>query len=159
MTNKIIKIYTDGAALPTNPGRGGWSFIILENGQEIDRDSGGFRFTTNNRMEILAVLNSLYALNEGYKDHKIRIFCDSTYVVNGCNTWAENWVKTGARKSNMDLWNQIVELKKEYDIELKWVRGHNGNHYNELCDEMANLAANTPYNIADIIYEKIKYNI
>lgn len=144
-----IEIWTDGAALPTNPGQGGWAYLIKENGLEIKRESAGYSFSTNNRMEIMGVLFALQWVldmdnfEQLRNEAKIVVYSDSTYVVNGFNDWCNDWVRKNSNKTNMDLWRQIVEIKKQVPARLVWVRGHAGNECNEICDRLANTAAQT----------------
>jgi len=142
-------IYTDGAALG-NPGPGGYGAVILRNGKQTEL-SGAFSHTTNNRMEMLAVIKALEHLPA--RDLPVRIFSDSSYLVNGINRgWAEKWRKNGWLKPdktparNRDLWSRLLELIEPLRISFTWVRGHAGNQWNEHCDRLAvNAARNGPW--------------
>jgi cyclic pyranopterin phosphate synthase len=128
----MITIYTDGAC-SGNPGLGGWGAVIIkDNGQE-SYFSGSQEDTTNNRMEIQAVIEGLKNSNS---DEEIRIFSDSTYVI---NTLTKNW----KRNANNDLWSELDDLIKSRNIKWNWVKGHSGDKYNDLADELAVKAINS----------------
>ena len=140
---KTIHIYTDGAC-KGNPGNGGWGTILVY-GEHEKEMSGGEALTTNNRMELMAVISGLEALREPC--HVI-LTSDSTYVVNSVTKgwldgWAKkNWVKSGNTPvPNTDLWKRLLAAVKPHTIEWVWVRGHNGHPYNERCDRLAVAAA------------------
>lgn len=135
----LVEMYTDGAC-SGNPGPGGWGTILRCKGTEKEL-SGGERETTNNRMELLAVINGLEALN---RRCKVTIYSDSQYVVNGITKgWAEAWKRNGWRKSNKapalnsDLWDRLLTLLSKHDCEFVWVKGHDGHPENERCDRLA----------------------
>ncbi len=139
MTQYNVTIYTDGSCLG-NPGAGGWGAILRCNGQEKEL-SGGFAKTTNNRMEIMAVIASLEALNTPCI---VELYTDSMYVRDAVekkwlSSWQRNGWKTAAKKpvKNQDLWQRLIPLLKKHTMTLKWVRGHNGHPENERCDELA----------------------
>jgi ribonuclease HI len=121
----LIEIYTDGACL-NNPGPGGWGVIILENGIKTTI-GGNEKQTTNNRMEITAVIEGLKKIS---KKTTIKIFSDSTYVI---NTMTKNW----KRNKNKDLWNILDNEVLDKDIVWEWVKGHAGNQFNEEADNIA----------------------
>ena len=135
----IIDIYTDGAC-KGNPGPGGWGAFLKSGDYEKDI-FGGESQTTNNRMELMAVIEALKTLNNR---SRIRLFIDSQYVKNGINIWISNWKKNGWRTSNkkavknVDLWMQLDELVPSHEIEWIWVKGHAGNFGNERADALAN---------------------
>ena len=135
----IIDIYTDGAC-KGNPGPGGWGAFLKSGDYEKDI-FGGESQTTNNRMELMAVIEALKTLNNR---SRIRLFIDSQYVKNGINIWISNWKKNGWRTSNkkavknVDLWMQLDELVPNHEIEWIWVKGHAGNFGNERADALAN---------------------
>jgi len=143
MTDKI-KIYTDGAC-SGNPGPGGWGAILLykEHKKEI---SGGQKGTTNNQMEMTAVTEALKTLK---KESEITIYTDSKYVMDGITKWIFNWKKNGWKSANrkpiknVEFWQDLDTEVKKHKIEWVWVKGHSGNHYNELVDELARLAVPT----------------
>lgn len=135
----LVEMYTDGAC-SGNPGPGGWGTILRCKGTEKEL-SGGEKETTNNRMELLAVINGLEALN---RRCKVTIYSDSQYVVNGITKgWAESWKRNGWRKSNKapalnsDLWDRLLTLLSKHDYEFVWVKGHDGHPENERCDRLA----------------------
>ncbi len=135
-----VSIYTDGGAL-NNPGPGGYGVVQLYNGERKEL-SGGFRLTTNNRMELMACIVALRELE--YRQKTVTIYSDSKYVVNGISKgWAKNWRRNGWIKSdkkpaiNPDLWAELLDLSEEVKVSFKWVKGHAGNPLNERCDELA----------------------
>lgn len=141
-----ITIYTDGSSLG-NPGPGGYGVVIpSDNG---DRElSGGFRRTTNNRMELLACIVGLEQLQT---PTAVALYSDSRYVVDGITKgWAKNWRRNGWRKSNgspalnPDLWERLLDLCARHDVRFIWVKGHAGNPGNERCDQLATQAAARP---------------
>ena len=136
----IVNLYTDGAC-KGNPGPGGWGVVIIKNGMPVDEIYGGELNTTNNRMELLAVIHGLNKIEEG---DTVRVNTDSMYVKNGITSWINKWVengwKTAAKKdvANKDLWvklHNIVEVRK---VTWNWVRGHSGDAGNERADFLAN---------------------
>ena len=148
-----LTIYTDGAARG-NPGRGGFGTILIWKGVAKEL-SGGFRLTTNNRMEIMSVIAGLEALNK--KGLNITIYSDSQYVVRSVSEgWLENWIKTDFKggKKNTDLWKRYYELAKGQHIKFVWVKGHADNPYNNRCDELATEAADSNNLKVDEGYEK-----
>ncbi len=149
--NKLI-IYTDGAARG-NPGRGGYG-VILMYGNKLKELSAGYRLTTNNRMELLAVITALEALKQ--KHIPITIYTDSQYVVNSIEKkWLDNWIRTNfsGGKKNKDLWMRFYQLSKELEITVKWVKGHASNPYNNRCDILATTAADGNNLLVDEWYE------
>ena len=136
---KKVTIYTDGAC-SGNPGPGGYGCVLIYNGHE-KRLSGGERETTNNRMELTAVITALSALKEPCR---VELISDSKYVIEAINAgWLDSWVKNGWKKAdrkpvlNVDLWEKLISLLAVHDVEFSWVKGHDGNKYNEICDELA----------------------
>lgn len=136
---KQVTIHTDGAC-SGNPGPGGYAAILVYNGRE-KVISGGEPDTTNNRMELLAVINSLSALNERCD---VTLHSDSKYVIDAVTQgWAERWRRNGwmrtkkDRAQNPELWERLLELLKTQNVTFQWVRGHNGDEYNERCDRIA----------------------
>ncbi|MDA7705313.1 ribonuclease HI [Rickettsiales bacterium] len=135
---EIIKIYTDGAC-SGNPGKGGWGAILLYNDKE-KRINGFDPDTTNNRMELKAVIEALKIIK---KNIKIQIYTDSSYVKDGITKWIFNWKKNGWKNSkkqevkNANLWQELDALVQQYDVEFFWVKGHSGDKYNEIADELA----------------------
>lgn len=139
---KEVIIYTDGGCSP-NPGPGAWG-AILRYGNNIKKVSGGYKLTTNNRMEIMAVIEALKSLKEKCK---VKLYTDSQYVYNSITKgWARNWRKNGWRKGknnrekalNPDLWGQLLDLIEDHDIEFNWVKAHVGIAGNEAVDKLVN---------------------
>ena len=153
---KNVTIYTDGACLG-NPGPGGYGAVLLYNGTRKEL-SGGYRRTTNNRMEIMAVLAGLRSLKEPCR---VTLYSDSRYVVDAMSKgWAERWRAKGWKRSdkapalNPDLWAEMLDLSERHQVEYRWVKGHAGNPENERCDELAVAAANGAELARDEVYEK-----
>ncbi|HAO04628.1 MAG: ribonuclease HI [Chitinophagaceae bacterium] len=147
-----ITIYTDGSS-KGNPGPGGFGAILMF-GKHSKEISMGYRFTTNNRMELMAVLASLEALKKN--DLPLTIHSDSQYVVKAINEgWLNNWIKTGFKggKKNKDLWVKYFQLSKKFKIKIQWVKGHADNPYNNRCDELATTAADGKHLLIDEGYE------
>ncbi len=145
-------IYTDGAARG-NPGRGGYGAILLFADKQKEL-SAGFRLTTNNRMELSAVIAALQALSK--KNIPVTIYTDSMYVLNSIEKkWLDNWIKTNFKggKKNKDLWIRYFELSKDFEIKFQWVKGHMDNVYNNRCDELATAAADGKNLLIDEGYE------
>ena len=131
----MIELYTDGAA-SGNPGPGGYG-VILRSGAHYKELSEGFRLTTNNRMELLAVIVGLNALkNPG---QEITVFSDSKYVIDSVEKkWVFGWVKIGFKgKKNKDLWMRFLNVYKLHNVKFVWIKGHNNHPENERCDELA----------------------
>jgi ribonuclease HI len=146
-----INIYSDGGCR-NNPGPGGYGAILVVDGSELEF-SGGFRRTTNNRMELMGCIVALRALPR--RDLPITVHSDSSYVVNGISKgWAEGWRKKGWIKSdrqpavNPDLWAELLDLIDGLDIRFQWVKGHAGHPLNERCDQLA-VAASKEHNPAE----------
>lgn len=149
----ILEIYTDGASRG-NPGRGGYGIVLKWN--ESRRElSGGYRKTTNNRMELLAVIIAIETLTrEGLN---IKIFTDSKYVVDAVEKkWVFGWVKKQFKdKKNKDLWLRFLGCYKKHTIQFIWVKGHASNRENNRCDELATLAADNGNLLVDTWYEEV----
>ena len=136
----MIVIYTDGGC-SGNPGPGGWAFVVSENGEIREYRSGGDQSTTNNKMELTAVINALeYAKANGERD--VVILTDSQYVKNGITVWIHSWKKNGWRTSskapvkNVEYWVTLDKLNDELNVDWQWVKGHAGIKYNEICDSL-----------------------
>ena len=136
-----VVIYTDGAC-SGNPGPGGWGSVLLYNGHRREL-SGGERETTNNRMEMMAVIRSLETLK---RPCRIQLHTDSTYVMKGMTEWLANWKKKNWRTAgkqpvkNQELWQRLEQAVERHDVEWCWVKGHSGVTENERADELARLA-------------------
>ena len=135
----MVEAFTDGACRG-NPGPGGWGVLLRFNGKE-KRLCGGEAETTNNRMELMAVIQALESLS---RECTVKVTSDSQYVLKGINEWMENWKKRGwktaAKKpvKNVDLWQRLDKARESHDIEWAWVKGHSGHTENEIADELAN---------------------
>lgn len=140
-----LVIYTDGGC-SGNPGPGGWGTVIID-GENLTKLSGGKKQTTNNRMELSAAINALEAVvkNTEWRSRHVEVYSDSQYVKNGITSWIKNWKKNGwktaAKKPvlNQDLWIALDTLYNQLDIEWKWVKGHAGVEYNEICDQLCKM--------------------
>jgi ribonuclease HI len=147
-----LRIYTDGSSRG-NPGRGGYGVVLIW-GQARKELSCGYRLTTNNRMELLAVIKALESLNK--KNIAATIFTDSQYVVNTVEKkWLDNWIKTDFKggKKNKDLWMIFHHLRKDFQLRFVWVKGHANNAMNNRCDELATAAADGGNLLVDEGYE------
>lgn len=136
---KNVKIYTDGAC-SGNPGKGGWGAVLVYGEKEMEL-SGGNPDTTNNRMELTAVIEALKALKVPCS---VELTTDSKYVCDAINKqWVYSWQKNNWRKAdkkpalNVDLWQELLPLLERHKVEFIWVKGHNGHQYNERCDKLA----------------------
>ena len=154
MAEQLV-IYTDGSSRG-NPGPGGYGTILMY-GKSCKELSQGYRLTTNNRMELMAVIAGLQALKKN--DIPITIFSDSQYVVKAIEQgWLKNWIATDFKggKKNRDLWMQYHRLAQGKQIQMKWVRGHADNPFNNRCDELATAAADSRNLLIDTGYEADK---
>ncbi|HMK50831.1 MAG TPA: ribonuclease HI [Thermodesulfovibrionales bacterium] len=137
----FVEVFTDGAC-SGNPGVGGYG-VILRSGRREKELSGCESMTTNNRMELTAVLKALEALK---KPCRVKVVTDSNYVVKGMTTWIHAWIRNSWKNSqkqdvmNKDLWEQLLKVSKGHDITWEWVKGHNEHAENERCDSIARLA-------------------
>ena len=140
-TGTSVVIYTDGAC-SGNPGPGGWGSILMYNGHRREL-SGGERETTNNRMEMMAVIQALETLK---RSCEVVIHTDSTYVMKGMTEWLAGWKSRGWKTAskqpvkNVDLWERLDEAVNRHQVEWRWVKGHSGVPENERADELARLA-------------------
>jgi ribonuclease HI len=151
-TAKELIIYTDGSSRG-NPGPGGYG-AILQWGNTAKELSGGYRKTTNNRMELMAVIAALEVLKKDGLN--ITIFSDSQYVVKAIEEgWLKNWIATNFKggKKNKDLWLRFYVLYQQHRIKFKWVKGHADNPMNNRCDELATTAADGRHLLADEGFE------
>ncbi|MCK0438926.1 ribonuclease HI [Gordonia alkaliphila] len=144
MSDAVVEISTDGACLG-NPGPGGWGAVLRYKGTEKQL-SGAEPNTTNNRMELQAAIEGLAALT---RPSSVILYTDSVYVRDGITKWVAGWQrngwKTAAKKpvKNDELWKRLVDEEKRHRVEWRWVKGHNGDHYNEIADDLATSAART----------------
>ncbi|MGI4749744.1 MAG: ribonuclease HI [Janthinobacterium lividum] len=147
----MIEIFTDGAS-SGNPGPGGYG-AILKSGNHYKELSGGYRKTTNNRMELMGMIKALEAIKK--PGQAITIYSDSKYVIDAIDKkWVFGWIKKGFKdKKNKDLWLQLVSLYQSHQIKLVWVKGHAGHIENERCDELAVAAAKQRDLPTDLFFE------
>ena len=145
----LVSIYTDGAARGNPDGPGGYGTILeyVDSKGELHTKelSKGYEKTTNNRMELMAVIAGLEALN---RSCEVEVYSDSQYVVNAFNQhWVDGWIKKGWKRGknepvkNVDLWKRLLEAKQKHSVTFHWVKGHDGHPQNERCDELATTAA------------------
>lgn len=135
-----VNLFTDGAC-SGNPGPGGWAYLLKDPRTGAEREASGAEAeTTNNRMELTAVIEGLRALKG---PSAVDIYADSQYVLNGLNEWMDNWKRRGWRTAsnkpvkNEDLWRTLDELRAVHDLRYHWIRGHNEHPENERCDRLA----------------------
>ena len=131
-------IYTDGSC-SNNPGPGAYSFIILKSGELFYKSSCGFLMTTNNRMELLGVIEALLYIKNNCESNLVNVFSDSKYVTDAFNKkWIDNWRRKNFKGVlNVDLWIKCINISNELKVSYNWVQGHNGNFYNEECNKNA----------------------
>lgn len=157
--DKEILLYTDGSSIG-NPGPGGYGIIMELKGTTYKKEfSKGFRHTTNNRMELMAIIVGLESIKKEFS--KVTVYSDSKYVVDSINQkWVFEWQKKGFKgKKNPDLWERFIRVYKRYHLDFIWIKGHNSHPQNERCDFLANTAAKKDDLINDEYYENIsKYN-
>ncbi len=136
----VLHLFTDGAC-SGNPGPGGWAFVLRHpaSGKEVE-DAGGEAETTNNRMELTAVIRGLEAIR---RPSRVEIYSDSQYVLKGLNEWMDGWIKKGWKNAskkpvkNRDLWERLDQLRTVHTLHYNWIEGHAGHPENERCDAMA----------------------
>lgn len=158
-----VSIYTDGSARGNPDGPGGYGTILVyidSQGIEHKKElSAGYKKTTNNRMELLAAIVGLEALN---RPCKVKLYSDSQYLVKAFNDrWIDSWIKKGWKRGknepvkNVDLWKRLMKAKEQHEVEFIWVKGHAGHEQNERCDKLATTAADQPIDLLldDIIAE------
>jgi ribonuclease HI len=152
---KHVTIYTDGACIG-NPGQGGYGVVLLYEGVRKEL-SAGYRKTTNNRMELMAVIAGLLALKQICR---VTLFSDSEYVVKAMTQgWAKRWRTEGWKRNkkdkalNTDLWEILLDLCEQQKVEFKWVKGHNAVSENERCDKLSMIAASNSHLLIDEEYE------
>ena len=149
-----VHIYTDGAA-KGNPGRGGYGVVMELVGTPHKKEFyEGFRYTTNNRMELLAVIVGLEKLKS--PNMKVLVVSDSKYVVDSVlKKWVFSWEKKGfTGKKNPDLWKRFLLVNRKHQVDFKWIKGHNNHPQNERCDELAVFASSQKELSVDVFYEK-----
>ncbi len=148
--SNLLMIYTDGGC-HGNPGPGGWAYVILAGDDSggsdaVQQDSGFDRQTTNNRMELTAVIQALEWIDQHEPAAKLRLVTDSQYVKNGITVWIHSWLRNGWQTSakkpvkNRDLWQRLHAVAGKVSVEWAWTRGHSGDTWNEVCDSMVQQA-------------------
>ena len=155
-----FEIWTDGGCAPQNPGIGGYGIIIVDNASKEERViKQGFKCSTNNRMELMAVIAGLEALT---KPCDVEVISDSKYVTDAFNQhWIEGWLKRNWKNSanqavkNIDLWQRLLRAKQPHQVKFTWVKGHAGHPENERCDKLATTAADSQNLLDDIIGEVV----
>ncbi len=153
MTHQV-HIYTDGAA-KGNPGNGGYGVVMELVGSNYQKEFyEGFRHTTNNRMELLAVIVGLEKITK--PNMKVLVVSDSKYVVDAVEKkWVFGWEKKAFKdKKNPDLWMRFLKIYRQHQVDFKWIKGHNNHPQNERCDELAVMASGLPDLSVDSFYEK-----
>ena len=150
----MIRIYTDGAA-KGNPGNGGYGAILDYQGQRKEL-AKGFRMTTNNRMELLAVIVGLEAIKK--PGWEVEVISDSKYVVDAVEKgWLKNWIKKAFKgKKKIDLWKRYLDAAKTHKVRFKWIKGHAGHLENERCDYLAVRAAEGDHLLIDHAFEETR---
>jgi ribonuclease HI len=148
-----ITIFTDGSARG-NPGRGGYG-VVLKSGVHYKEISEGFQLTTNNRMELLAVIVGLESLK--LEQLSVQVYTDSKYVCEAIEKkWLQNWLRTDFKgKKNKDLWLRYHQIAKKHTVKFHWIKGHAGHPMNERCDELATQAADGKNLKTDFVYEEL----
>ena len=139
----MLEMYTDGAC-SGNPGRGGWAWVWVLDGEVVQQNSGSDKSTTNNRMELFAVISGLEHFSKSsQRVNGLKIYTDSSYVQKGITTWIKNWKKNGWKTAskqpvkNRELWETLDTLQSNLNVEWNWVKGHADNKFNNLCDSLA----------------------
>ena len=153
MTHQV-HIHTDGAA-KGNPGNGGYGVVMELVGSNYKKEFyEGFRYTTNNRMELLAVIVGLEKITK--PNMQVLVVSDSKYVVDSVEKkWVFGWEKKGFKdKKNPDLWMRFLKIYRQHQVDFKWIKGHNNHPQNERCDELAVMASGLPNLSVDAFYEK-----
>jgi ribonuclease HI len=145
-------VYTDGGC-SGNPGPGGWAYVLVletfQGPKVLMENFGAEKETTNNRMELMAVIAALEALKGMEQGRKAQVFTDSQYVQKGMTEWIQGWKRNGWRTSdkglvkNQDLWQRLDALASDFSITWTWIKGHAGNRYNERCDTLTQKAINS----------------
>lgn len=154
MNSSVIEIYTDGAC-SGNPGPGGYGIVMKYKDQRKEL-AQGYKLTTNNRMELLAIIVALESLKKDNSD--VVVYSDSKYVIDSINLgWVHGWVKKNFKdKANPDLWKRFLQIHPKHAIKFMWVKGHASNRENNRCDELAVAASKSKYLLIDEGYELLK---
>jgi ribonuclease HI len=144
----MLEIYTDGSCLKNPGGAGGWAFVVVHNNKIIHEASGTSPSTTNNIMEMSAVIQALLWASDNAHGEAIHILTDSQYIINGIQEWSHNWIRNGWQTTlgkpvkNADLWKTLIGKTSILNPEFHWVKSHNNNPMNDRADELARNAAN-----------------
>jgi ribonuclease HI len=144
----MIQLYTDGGCVG-NPGPGGWAFILVKEDKVLCSGMGAHKATTNNQMELQAVIQGLTRANSQFADEQITVVTDSQYVKNGITQWIHGWKKNGWKTAakqpvkNQDLWTALDTITQIVGPQWSWVKGHSGNQFNEQCDTLVHEAIST----------------
>ena len=156
MQRPPIYLYTDGAS-SGNPGPGGYGVVLKCAGAQKEI-SGGFSLTTNNRMELLAVIVGLEAIK--WQNAEVHVYSDSSYVVNAVNKgWLENWQRKGfAKVKNPDLWMRFLRIYRQHRVAFHWIKGHAGHPENERCDALAVAAGAGAVEVGQVLPPDLGYN-
>lgn len=143
----MIEVFTDGCCMKNPGGVGGWGWVAVENGRVIEQDSGGHPKTSNNKMEMQAVIEAL----KRFGGKEVEIVSDSKYVIEGILNWMPKWKKNGWRRktgkkkmvpvANLKLWKEMDSLREGRKVEFSWIKGHKGHKFNEMADYLAGAAA------------------
>ena len=152
--SRLIKIYTDGSSIG-NPGPGGYGIVMLSDNEDYKKEfSQGFNLTTNNRMELMAVIVALEKIKQ--QNQSVHIYTDSKYVSESVEKkWVDSWEKKGFKnKKNPDLWIRFLKIFRKHSVRFFWIKGHNNNPRNERCDFLAVQASKNKDLKIDINYEK-----
>lgn len=151
---EFIELYTDGAARG-NPGPGGYGVVLKYKGHRKEM-AEAFKLTTNNRMELLAVIVGLESITNS--SIPVKIFSDSKYVIDAIDKkWVYNWQKKGfVKKANPDLWRRFLKIAGKFNLELHWIKGHAGHPENERCDALATQAADKGPHLKDTYFEELQ---
>jgi len=136
------QIWSDGGGLSHTPG--GCGAVIIDDSNNIEEYFWGYKISTNNRMELTAVINAITMLPP-LQSHEITVYSDSQYVTRGFNEWLMGWSRKGFKDvKNVDLWTRMIEVTAQHDMTFTWIRGHDGNQYNEAADALATKGKNMP---------------
>lgn len=149
----MVYIYGDGGCRPTNPGPGAWAVLLKSSKHNVEREISGYeKHTTNNRMELSAIIHGFKELKRSGLD--VTIVSDSSYVINGMTKWINGWIKRGwitatnKDVENKDLWVELMDLSSKHNVTWTWVKGHSGHIENERVDELVALTIKSNIGIA-----------
>lgn len=156
----MFELWTDGGAVRQgNAYRGGWGVVVIKMGQKVGDYNGFAPDTTNNRMELCAIINGLLCIPNKYDGSHVTVYSDSKYCIEGISSWIHNWIRKGWMRSeskkvkNKDLWLKLLDLTEYFDIEWQWVKGHADIEYNERADQLATEAIRSGKSTHSFKYE------